>query len=134
VNKLSIVGLAIYMGTLSFFLGGVMAAVQVTVLSEAGAMLGTTTATVQLSRSLGAAMGTAVASAVLFTSMALNGTEVSKDVLALLQGAGSLDGLGAGAMEIRNDVAAAFSGVFLTIATFAGLAAYFAWTVPHRRL
>jgi EmrB/QacA subfamily drug resistance transporter len=134
VNKLGIVGLGIYMGTLSFFLGGVMAAVQVTVLSEAGAMLGTTTATVQLSRSLGAAMGTAIASAVLFTAITLNGTEVSKDVLALLQGAGSLDTLGAGAAEIRNDVASAFSYVFLAVATFAALAAFFAWTVPHRRL
>ncbi len=135
VNELSIIGLGFYMGALSFFLGGVMAAVQVTILSEAGPLLGTATATVQLSRSLGAAAGTAITSAVLFTTIAINGTEVSSDVLALLQGSAAAVGdLGAGAEAIRANVASAFAGVFLTIAAFAGLAAYFAWTVPHRRL
>ncbi len=136
VNDLSIIALSWYLGILSLFLGSVMAVVQVTILSEAGQYLGTATASIQLSRSLGAAVGTAIASAVLFAAIAMTGTEVSSDLLALLQGSEeALGNLSAGAEDvIRSNVGIAFRSVFLTTALFSAIACALAWSTPRRHL
>lgn len=136
VNDLSIVGLSWFLGTLSFFLGSVMAVVQVTILSEAGPYLGTATASIQLSRSLGAAAGTAIASAVLFAVIAMTGTEVSRELLALLQGSEeALASLSDGAEAIiRGNVATAFQAVFLTTAVYSAITLVLAWSMPRRTL
>src|SRR5690606_39213998 len=64
---MSSVQLSWFLGGISVFMGTVMGVVQVTVQSSAGAgMLGTAAATVQFSRALGAALGTATVGAVLF--------------------------------------------------------------------
>jgi hypothetical protein len=121
ISDLSIVGLSWFLG-ISLFLGSV-AVVQVTILSEAGQYMGTATASIQLSRSLGAAVGTAIASAVLFAVIAMTGTEVSRELLALLQGSEeALASLSDGAEAvIRGNVATAFQAVFLTTAVYSAI-------------
>jgi predicted MFS family arabinose efflux permease len=136
VNDLSIIALSWYLGVLSLFLGTVMAVVQVTILAEAGQYMGTATASIQLSRSLGAAVGTAIASAVLFAAITMTGTEVSRELLALLQGGEeALASVSAGAEDvIRTNVGIAFRSVFLTTALFSAIACALSWSMPRRTL
>ena len=133
-GSLSTITLSWILGVLSFFLGFVMTAVQVTIQAEAGKMLGTAAASMQLSRSLGAATGTAIVAAVLFTGIAATGTEISSELQAILHG--SSEALAnfseASVATIRANVAVAFRGVFLTIGVLAVIAMAIAWSVPRR--
>src|SRR6185312_8551367 len=64
---------------IALFLGSVMSVVQVTVQSAAGrGLLGTAAASVQFSRSLGAALGTAIIGAVLFAALAVIDPEATR--------------------------------------------------------
>ena len=135
-DSLSTIELSWYLGLLAFFLGFVMTVVQVTVHAEAGKMLGTAAAAVQLSRSVGAATGTAVIGAVLFAAIASTGTEISADLQSILQGSvEALANLGPGVeATIRANFATAFSSVFLTIAGFGFIALLVTWSIPRRSI
>jgi MFS family permease len=129
--------LSIYLGVVALFLGTVMGIVQAVVQSESGmVLLGTATAVVSLSRSLGAAVGTALSGTTLFAIMAANGIEISTELQAILQGSGdSLASLGQGAGDsIRNGIAGAFRGVFFLVAIYAGTGCILAWTLPRRTI
>jgi predicted MFS family arabinose efflux permease len=129
--------LAPYLGLVSLATGTVMAVVQATVQSESGGkLLGTATSGVSLCRALGAAVGTALAGSLLFATLLASGMEVSTDLQAMLQGSGpGLKSLSAEVQtEIRDNVAFAFHGVFLLIATYAAISCVLAWTLPRRRL
>ncbi len=68
-------------------MGTVMGVVQVTVQNAAGtASLGSAAASVQLSRSIGAAVGTALVGTVLFASLALGDPDAARLFGALLEG------------------------------------------------
>ena len=74
------------LGMAGLFMGTVMGVVQVTVQSAAGpGMLGTAAASVQFSRSIGAAVGTALVGAVLFTAMTMIDPKASHAFAAILQ-------------------------------------------------
>jgi EmrB/QacA subfamily drug resistance transporter len=135
-DHMSTIELSWYLGLVSFFLGFVMGVIQVTVQVEAGQLLGTAVASLQLSRSLGAATGTAFVGTVLFAAIVATGTGISSDLQAILQGsADALADLGA-AQEatIRANVATAFHSVYLTIAAFGAISAFIAWTMPRRTI
>lgn len=114
--------------------GSSMITAQITVQSVAGVnQLGAAAASVQLSRSLGSAFGAAAAGAVLF---GLLPTE-SGDLFArmLQHGPGTLEGVTAASQAIaRDDIAAAFRGVFLTVACFSCTIVACAATLKVRRL
>jgi len=133
---MSPIELSWYLGAVSFFLGSVMAVVQVTIQVEAGKLLGTAVAALQLSRSLGAATGTAVVGTVLFAAISATGTEVTSDLQAILQGStDALANLGeAATATIRANVAVAFHSVYLTIGAFGVISALMAWTMPRRSI
>ena len=135
-DTLSTIELSWFLGIVSFFLGFVMGVVQVTVQVEAGPMLGTAAASVQLSRSLGAATGTALIGTILFASIAASGTEITTGLQAVLQGSeAALANLSDGAEAIiRANVASAFRWVFATISVFAVISALVAWSVPRRTI
>jgi hypothetical protein len=135
-DALSSIELSWYLGAVSFFLGSVMAVVQVTIQFEAGKLLGTAVAAMQLSRSLGAATGTAVVGTVLFAAISATGTEVTSDLQAILQGsADALARLGeAATTAIRANVAIAFHSIYLTIGAFGIISALMAWTMPRRSI
>jgi EmrB/QacA subfamily drug resistance transporter len=117
------------------FMGTVMGVVQVTVQNAAGrASLGSAAASVQLSRSIGAAAGTALVGTVLFASLAL-GDPRTLDVFAALLGRGApADPSLLGSAPQRAEIAAAFQAAFLTIAAFAAAGTALAWSIPARRL
>ena len=125
------------LGLMALFLGTVMSVVQVTVQMAAGpAMLGAGAASVQYSRSMGAALGTAIVAAVLFATLSNTDPEAGRLFGEVLQnGAGVLESLPTARSEIiQTEFAQSFRAAFLAIAGIAALAALFVWTLPLRRI
>jgi EmrB/QacA subfamily drug resistance transporter len=118
------------------FMGTVMGVVQVTVQNAAGrASLGSAAASVQLSRSIGAAAGTALVGTVLFASLALGDPAATRLFGALLQqGPGALASQPSAGAALEADIATAFRAAFMTIAAFAAAGVALAWSIPARRL
>jgi EmrB/QacA subfamily drug resistance transporter len=126
-----------FLGLTALFMGTVMGVVQVTIQSTAGpGKLGAAAATVQFSRALGAALGTAIVGSVLFAVLAAVDPGAAGLFGTVLQGgAESLAALPAATQAaIQADFAAAFRAAFLTIAGFAALALLLAWSIPLRRI
>jgi hypothetical protein len=129
--------LGVYLFFTGLFMGTVMGVVQVTVQNAAGATsLGSAAASVQLSRSIGAAVGTALVGTVLFATFSLSDPDAAGQFAALVQfGPATLGDLAAERQAmILSEVAVAFRNAFLTIAAFAAIGAVLAWTIPARRL
>ena len=125
------------LGAIALFAGTAMPVVQITVQMLAGAkQLGAAAASVQLSRSVGAAMGTALVGAVLFASLAAMDADTAALFARLVQiGPSALRGLPAMRTDIvQHEIAAAFRAAFLTIACFAATGSALAWSVPVRRI
>ena len=117
--------------------GSAMLTAQITVQAVGGVRnLGAAAASAQLSRSLGSAFGAAAAGAVLFGIL----SAMNQDTAALFfdmvrQGPGVLAALTADHRAlVQQEVAAAFRGVFLTVACFACIIVAMAATLPLRRL
>jgi EmrB/QacA subfamily drug resistance transporter len=114
-----------------------MGTVQVTVQSASGPrMLGEAAASVQFSRSIGAAFGTATVATVLFGVLAATDKETAALFGTILeQGSSVLSSLPPDRQAIiATEVAAAFRTAFLVIATFAGAGALLASSIPLRRI
>jgi EmrB/QacA subfamily drug resistance transporter len=123
-------GIAVFMGT-------VMAVVQVTVQVTAGPrMLGTGAAMVQFSRSVGAAFGTALVAAVLFSLLAASDRATASLFGSIIdQGPEAIASLPAARQAvIQSEIAGAFRAVFFTIAAFTAIGTWLAWSLPLRRL
>jgi MFS family permease len=119
------------------FMGTVMGVVQVTVQTASlPNSLGAGAASVQLSRSLGAAAGTALVGTVLFATLSLVDPDAARIFSSLIEqgrhAAPSL--LPARQAIIEAEIALAFRMAFLTIAGFALCGLALAWTIPARRL
>jgi predicted MFS family arabinose efflux permease len=118
-------------------MGTVMGVVQVTVQSASGPrMLGEAAASVQFSRSIGAAFGTATVASVLFAVLAATDKETAALFGAMMeQGPGVLASLPAARQAIvQAEIAEAFRAAFLVIAGFAGAGAALAMSIPLRRI
>lgn len=117
--------------------GTIMPVVQTTVQYVAGpSQLGAASASVQFSRTVGAAVGTALVGAVLFASLAATDRETARMFSAIVEtGAQALAGLPAARVAvIQTEIAHAFRAAFLTIAVFPVCASVMAWTMPVRRI
>lgn len=122
---------------IGIFMGTVMGVVQVTVQNAAGpASLGAAAASVQLSRSIGAAVGTALVGTVLFATLSLSDPGAASLFGALLEGGpGAVASLAPERQVVLEaEIAAAFRAAFLTIAAFAAGGTLLAWSIPNRRL
>jgi hypothetical protein len=134
---MSLTQLAGFLGLTAIFMGTVMGVVQVTIQSTAGpGKLGAAAATVQFSRALGAALGTAVVGSVLFAALAGQDPATAGLFGELLQGgADRLAALPAATRAVvEGEIADAFRAAFLSIAGFAALALILAWSIPLRRI
>ncbi|MEX6508694.1 MFS transporter [Jiella sp. M17.18] len=134
---LSIGALSMTFGLVSIFMGTLMGVVQLTVQLAAGSrQLGAGAATVQFSRSLGAAVGTAIVGTVLFTTVMLISPEAGSAFGQILQeGPQALEALTAAQQAaIEGGLDQAFRNAFLCTAVFAALAMVLAWTLPIRRV
>jgi MFS family permease len=128
--------LLLCLGTL--FMGSVMAVVQITVQNEAGAgMLGAGAASVQFSRSIGAAIGTALVGIVLFGFLAATDPKAAALFVAMVERGPqiALARLDATALaSLHGTIGSAFRAAFLTIACFTGLGILLAATNPVKRI
>jgi hypothetical protein len=118
-------------------MGTVMGVVQITVQSASGPRrLGEAAASVQFSRSIGAAFGTATVATILFAVL----SATDRDTAALFgtmveQGASILSTLPPVRQAIvQSEIAQAFRTAFLVIAGFAGTGAVLALSIPLRRI
>jgi len=118
------------------FMGTVMGVVQVTVQSASGPRkLGEAAASVQFSRSIGAAFGTALVAAVLFAVLSIEHPEVSRVFATLVEKGGQVSALSAAEQAaFRPDIEAAFRAAFLSIAGFTALGVVLAVAIPLRRI
>lgn len=118
-------------------MGTVMGVVQVTVQSASGPrMLGEAAASVQFSRSIGAALGTATVATVLFAALSATNRETAVLFGNMVeQGASILSTLPpARQLIVQSEIAKAFQTAFLVIAGFAGTGALLALSIPLRRI
>ena len=118
-------------------MGTVMGVVQVTVQNAAGpGSLGFAAASVQLSRSIGAAAGTALVGAVLFASLAVSDLDAAAAFRSLVErGPAAIADLSADRrVLLQSEISSAFRAAFLTISAFAAIGIALAWSIPARRL
>lgn len=117
--------------------GSAMLTAQITVQAVGGVRnLGAAAASAQLSRSLGSAFGAAVAGAVLFGILSAMDQDTATLFFDMVRrGPSVLASLTADHRTlVQQEVAAAFRGVFLTVACFACITVAMAATLPLRRL
>jgi len=122
---------------LSMSLGTTMPVVQTTVQMVAGPKnLGAASASVQFSRSIGAALGTALVGAVLFAVLTITDARTAALFAEIVQrGPVVLDGLDAAQRAVvATEIGSAFRAAFLCIATFSGIGLVLAWSLPVRKL
>jgi EmrB/QacA subfamily drug resistance transporter len=119
------------------FMGTVMGVVQVTVQSASGALrLGEAAASVQFSRSIGAAFGTALVAAVLFAVLSMKNPDTGRLFATMVEGGGQLASSLPSTQQatVHAMIADAFRAAFLSIAVFTTLGSVLALTIPLRRL
>ncbi len=125
------------LGLTAILQGSVMSVVQVAVQSAAGPkMLGTAASSIQFSRSVGAAFGTAMFATVLFATLSIRDPEagiffnrildVGPQVLAELDSARQA--------SIEHEIAVAFQCGFMLCASFVLMNLVLAWVNPQRRV
>ena len=137
ISQLSPAQLAWVLFLNGLFMGTVMGVVQVTVQSASMPnSLGSGAASVQLSRSLGAAAGTALVGTVLFATLSLSDPEAARIFTGLIeQGRNVTPSLPPARQAVlQAEIAMAFRMAFLTIAAFALCGLALAWSIPTRRL
>lgn len=129
--------LAAALGATAVFMGTVMTVVQVTVQAASGrAQLGAASASVQYSRTLGAAFVTALAMTALLTVLSSIDGEASALFAQVLEhGVDALQGVAAGRIgTIRAEFEQGFRAAFLVTAASAATASVLCWTIPIRRI
>ena len=117
--------------------GTVMGVVQVTVQAASGPLrLGEAAASVQFSRSIGAAFGTAIVAAVLFAVLSIKNPESARAFATMVEhGRALAPSLPADQRAaIQTDIADAFRAAFLTIAGFTTVGFFLALSNPLRRI
>jgi EmrB/QacA subfamily drug resistance transporter len=122
---------------LSMSLGTAMPVVQTTVQMVAGSKnLGAASASVQFSRSIGAALGTALVGAILFAVLTATDPKTATLFAELVQrGPVVLDGLDAAQRAVvATEIGSAFRAAFMCIAAFSGIGLVLAWSLPVRRI
>jgi EmrB/QacA subfamily drug resistance transporter len=124
-------------GAIAIFSGTAMPVVQTTVQFVAGPkQLGAAAASVQFSRSIGAAIGTALTGAVLFATLAATDPAAARLFVVIVEsGPGALASLPpARAAVVQAEIAHAFRAAFLAIAVFSALGGVIAARIPVRRI
>jgi predicted MFS family arabinose efflux permease len=131
------VALIAALSVISLTTGPTMPVVQMTVQVVAGPQfLGAAAASVQFSRSVGAAFGTALVGAVLFATLAARDPATATSFTALVeQGPRVLSALPeVRRILVQSEIADAFRAAFLTISAFTSAGLLLAWWLPVRRI
>ncbi len=124
-------------GAIALTQGTAMPVVQLTVQLVAGPkQLGAAAASVQFSRSIGAAFGAAIVGTVLFGMLVATDPEAAKLFAHLVQtGPAALANLSPASLAVvQGEISDAFRAAFLAIASFSAIGSLLAWTIPLRRI
>jgi EmrB/QacA subfamily drug resistance transporter len=136
-DRLGTEAFAVMMLVIGTFMGTVMGVVQVSVQSAAGSQrLGEAAASVQFSRSIGAAFGTALVAAVLFATLAIRNPEAAQVFAAMVEHvrpAGPALSTDA-RVAIQSNIVEAFRAGFLVMALLTTTGFFLALTNPLRRI
>ena len=119
-----------------FFQGTAMPVAQITVQHLAGPrMLGAAAGSVQLTRSLGSALGVSVVGMVLFATLASKDSHAATVFADMVeQGKSAMDQLPAASQAgMQSQIVLGFRAAFFTISTFSASISLLAWTMPLRR-
>ncbi len=122
---------------ISLATGTTMPVVQITTQIVAGPKnLGAASASVQFTRSIGAALGTATIGAVLFAILSAQDPRVAALFADVVErGPAVLQTVSADMRSLlAADIVGAFRGAFLTIGGFSLIAMLMAWSLPMRKL
>ena len=136
-ERLPVAWLPVVFLLLSMSLGTTMPVVQTTVQMVAGPQnLGAASASVQFSRSIGAALGTALVGAVLFAWLAATDPATAGLFAAIVErGPAVLDPIAPTQRAVAAaEIGSAFRAAFLCIASFSATGLLLAWSLPVRRL
>jgi EmrB/QacA subfamily drug resistance transporter len=135
-SSMSLTALGALMLWNGLFTGTVMGVVQVTVQSASGPLqLGEAAASVQFSRSIGAAFGTAIVAAILFAVLSLKNPEAARAFATMVEhGRALAASLAPERAAIQADIAGAFRAAFFTMAGFTTMGFFLALTNPLRRI
>ena len=134
---MTITELLVVLTLASVFMGTVMAVVQVTVQTAAGRRaLGAAAGSIQFSRTVGAAFGTALLGSILFATLTLRDPEAPAIFARLVEsGASALADIPAArAAAVTETITFAFRLAFLLTPIFTGVGIALAWTNPSRRI
>lgn len=129
--------LAVVLLLIGAFMGTVMGVVQVSVQSAAGPLrLGEAAASVQFSRSIGAAFGTALVATVLFGVLAISNPEAAHVFAAMVEHVPRAGPVLTAVQRaaIQDDIVVAFRAAFLMMAAFSTAGFFLALTNPLRRI
>lgn len=130
MSHMSTIAVVLWFSVVAAAMGTVMGVVQMTVMAEAGGkMLGVASASVTLSRSIGAACGTALVGMMMSVLLSANGPKTEQKLQAGLVAVPRF-----AREHLQSDLDWAFHGVFLTIAAFCAGACVLAWRVPRRTI
>ena len=136
-DEFGIVALAALLLVNGLAMGTVMGVVQVGVQNAAGQMrLGEAAASVQFSRSIGAAFGTALVATTLFAVLSIRNPDAAQVFAAMFEHAKNA-GAGLSASQllaIQGDITIAFRAAFIAMALFTALGFLLALTNPQRRI
>jgi EmrB/QacA subfamily drug resistance transporter len=136
-SALDTAALAVLLLCCGLFMGTVMGVVQVSVQSAAGPLrLGEAAASVQFSRSIGAAFGTALVATVLFAFLSIKNKEAAGVFATMVEHAKHVDPpLSVVQLTaIQTAIAEAFRAAFLLMALFTTAGFFLALTNPLRRI
>jgi EmrB/QacA subfamily drug resistance transporter len=137
MDSVGMAPLALLLALVSAGFGTAFPMVQVTVQSAVGReRLGSATASVQFTRALGSATGTALMGAVLFGALVARGGDAAALFVALVnQGPAALQALPEAArLAFRAELTSAFRAAFLLAAAMVAAAAWLSTQVPLRRV
>ncbi len=129
--------LPVLFAVIAFATGSTMPVVQMTVQIVAGQKnLGAASASVQFTRSIGAALGTALVGAVLFAVLSAQSHETAALFANVVErGPQVLNGVSADLRALlAQQIVGGFRGAILAIAGFSLVAMLMAWSLPMRRL
>jgi len=133
---LSIAEMAVLLLLNGLFMGTVMGVVQVTVQSAAGPQrLGEAAASVQFSRSMGAAFGTALVATMLFGILTIKDPDSARAFATMIQSRHATPTLPSAQQDaVLADIRGAFRAAFMMMAAFTTTGFFLALTNPMRRI
>jgi EmrB/QacA subfamily drug resistance transporter len=132
ITTTTLVALLIWIG---LFMGTVMGVVQVVVQSASGLQrLGEAAASVQISRSMGAAFGTAIIATVLFAALSIKHPETARVFAAMMEHGAHAASSSSQQTLLHAEISQAFRIVFWSIAGFTALGSLLAFSIPLRRI